>query len=1051
MQAQRAAKAAPTASLDYHWSTGSRRYDFLRLPGYRMKMRRIVYFLAAIVLCVPLRAATVSVGSGSYTDSLPAGLSGPQAAIYVSSNVAAPIPTNDWWTSLLMSTTSYRMFAFPLCFRCDNASNSANPGLLIGYPPTTTSANTMVADTANIQQLLVQGTYNNRISTVTAASVLVDGYSDWTVTPLWKDQADPTKYFKATFGHGLLFTYFEFSTGVSPRISFPWDWAQGSFKLYDENSSELGLSTTLNNDYVTIEFNWTAGSTQKFYYGLFLPTGSNITNSGHIIDITLAPGKTFMSIGLMTGKSDLAAWKNYAYAFVTDTKVAWSVDAAKSSVQTTYTATAQSKQGGQATTMLALLPHQHKNRGGSDYLSTKFATIRGTMTVLAANNFTVTNSFRGILPCLPDRGDYDRAHLKSLLDTDKTKVLAENGTYWHGKELCRLANLIPVANQLGETATRSTLLTRLKNDLTDWYTCTSGESSHFFYYDKKWGSLIGYTPEYGLENFTDQHFHFGYFVYASAMLALYDTSFASDYGGMVELLIRSFAAPSRSDTLFPFLRSFDPYEGHSWADGRALTDSGNNQESSSESMNAWAGIYLWGLATGNATYRDLGIWGYVTEYSAIREYYFDIDKTQYPSGYTHNVVGLLWGGKAEYGTWFGSQPEDIHGIQILPLTASLLYLGYDTTYAKANYDQMVTENGGTENTWQDTFWKFQALYDPSSALAKYSESITFDSANSAAFTCHWLHNLSVIGAVDTSVYADSPAYGVFTKSGTKLYVGFNPSDTKKTVTFYAVSGNSALGSMAIPAHAMASTYDFLSVSLDALIPSSSTVDATTGTTLLYSADTWSVRLDVPPGAFSSATTLTLSSAAVPSAGSSSIHASSMGFQVNSDNGLQPSKDLTITVTYSANDINGLNSARLSVARYEESRQGWVLLDSTVSAGQNKIVAQTGHLSRFAVVEFNASQNLCGVTVYPNPYRPGSGSAYDRSAGVVFANLSAGSKIRIYSMAGELVYEMEETGGTGYCEWRAVNSDGRRVASGVYLYNITNPSGEKKTGKIAVIH
>jgi endoglucanase Acf2 len=35
-------------------------------------------------------------------------------------------------------------------------------------------------------------------------------------------------------------------------------------------------------------------------------------------------------------------------------------------------------------------------------------------------------------------------------------------------------------------------------------------------------------------------------------------------------------------------------------------------------MNAWAGIYLWGLITGNNQYKDLGIWGYTTEYSSIK-------------------------------------------------------------------------------------------------------------------------------------------------------------------------------------------------------------------------------------------------------------------------------------------------------------------------------------------------------------------------------------------------------------------------------------------------
>lgn len=61
----------------------------------------------------------------------------------------------------------------------------------------------------------------------------------------------------------------------------------------------------------------------------------------------------------------------------------------------------------------------------------------------------------------------------------------------------------------------------------------------------------------------------------------------------------------------------------------------------------------WGILTGNEELRDLGIWGYTTEYSAIKEYYFDIDDTQYSTGYGHNAVGILWGGKVEWNTFFG--------------------------------------------------------------------------------------------------------------------------------------------------------------------------------------------------------------------------------------------------------------------------------------------------------------------------------------------------------------------------------------------------------------
>jgi len=61
------------------------------------------------------------------------------------------------------------------------------------------------------------------------------------------------------------------------------------------------------------------------------------------------------------------------------------------------------------------------------------------------------------------------------------------------------------------------------------------------------------------------------------------------------------------DPRFPFLAQLRiPYAGHSWACGHARFGDGNNQESSSEAMNAWCGLILWGTATGDTALRDLG-------------------------------------------------------------------------------------------------------------------------------------------------------------------------------------------------------------------------------------------------------------------------------------------------------------------------------------------------------------------------------------------------------------------------------------------------------------
>jgi flagellar hook assembly protein FlgD len=58
-------------------------------------------------------------------------------------------------------------------------------------------------------------------------------------------------------------------------------------------------------------------------------------------------------------------------------------------------------------------------------------------------------------------------------------------------------------------------------------------------------------------------------------------------------------------------------------------------------------------------------------------------------------------------------------------------------------------------------------------------------------------------------------------------------------------------------------------------------------------------------------------------------------------------------------------------------------------------------------------------------------------------------IRIYNIAGELIRKEEDID-TGYFHWDTKNEDNKEVASGVYIYVITNKKGNIKKGKIAII-
>jgi hypothetical protein len=89
-------------------------------------------------------------------------------------------------------------------------------------------------------------------------------------------------------------------------------------------------------------------------------------------------------------------------------------------------------------------------------------------------------------------------------------------------------------------------------------------------------------------------------------------------------------------------------------------------------------------------------------------------------------------------------------------------------------------------------------------------------------------------------------------------------------------------------------------------------------------------------------------------------------------------------------------------------------------------------------------DLDQVRVYPNPWRA------DRHASipVTFDRLTVNTTIKIFTVAGHWVKTLP-TSSTSVT-WDLTNDDGEKAASGLYLYLLQTDSGDKKTGKIAVI-
>ncbi|MFH1896762.1 MAG: carboxypeptidase regulatory-like domain-containing protein [Candidatus Desantisbacteria bacterium] len=112
--------------------------------------------------------------------------------------------------------------------------------------------------------------------------------------------------------------------------------------------------------------------------------------------------------------------------------------------------------------------------------------------------------------------------------------------------------------------------------------------------------------------------------------------------------------------------------------------------------------------------------------------------------------------------------------------------------------------------------------------------------------------------------------------------------------------------------------------------------------------------------------------------------------------------------------------------------------------RNIVYGTITHLSYLAPAgKLKFADNLKQVIVYPNPYLQDK-----HGYSIFFDRLTENSTIKIFNIAGELVQEIAVQSSPQ--SWNACNFDGEKVASGIYIYLITDPMENKKTGKLAII-
>ncbi len=722
----------------------------------------------------PVQAQAVKAGSATYFLAPKASDRGmPAASQRTEAMQGTAAQTNQWYSTLLFNPKPEVIFVQPLTVK------------------TTPAGFEMALPSKEVLGTVRQDTeihYPHRDPLVFSPAAFEPGTaklaraSDWAIDISMARDADE---FKATVAHGSPYASFQLTRG-DLRVRLPF-----AAERIDTGADARVLALRLKGK----------------SYALFGPTGVRWESVSPTEWIARLPaGKGYVAAAAMPDDKaeTLALFTRHAYAFIQDTRAEWRYDTANNRVDTDFKLSTRVMEGADNGPLIALYPHQWFNNASVEgKLGGGFDTVRGKLRLLAAAQFSTRYAYTGFVPFWPAVAESPRkgelADLaKAELRTARRMMLQEGkGAYWQGKGLQRNLKLLDVVEQQGDADGREQLLSMLKKRIEEWF---GGESSKsYFHYDKKLGAVASYPDEFfTVEQINDHHFTYGYWIRVMAELALRDPAWAAPdkWGGMVNLLVADIATEERGRADFPFLRNFDVYEGHSWASGVGLGAFGNNQESSSEAINAWAGLILWGEVTGNRRLRDLGAYLYTTEIEAINHYWFDIHKLTLPPEYKNVEVSQVFGGALIHNTWWTDEPRQIKGINLLPVTTASMYLGRSPAFVRRNIEALKPEMAlyaavgkkppypPPADIWQDVFFKYLALAEPAQALAQWDRWGSVEIGETRTAALHWLLSLNDMGPPDFSVGADTPLFSVFKRAdGRKTYLAFNAGKAPLTVRF----------------------------------------------------------------------------------------------------------------------------------------------------------------------------------------------------------------------------------------------------------------------------
>jgi endo-1,3(4)-beta-glucanase len=593
-------------------------------------------------------------------------------------------PTNSWISGLALQKDPLPVFTMPLSFK------ASDRGFESGLPTITADATTITGGhTAGIE-------------------AKINGSSSFQLTRFDKISAQLS--YKS--GENLL-----------GNLTI----AQGSpYVFYRADSdTEITLAGVQGGQGDGTYHRYTKGESD---YVLTAHEGATIASDAGTVRVTIPKGGLVTFYGLAAGMSDTL--RTYSGNELQQVRVENEQKDGQSLTRLRY----ETKNGQE--TVLSPMPYIQLEGGES--VQGEYKSIYGSMKLYRGVVFTTSvpllsadNSLQ-----ISTLSDARKNALSEQLrkDNASTKIDAKDA-YFAGKQLARAASLLDIAEQLGETRISKQLQAVLQKEF------DARLGPKYFYYDQNLRGVAAKTQSFRSEDFNDHHFHYGYFIYAASILGKYDAPFVEKYKDQINLLAADIASYENYDE-FPLQRTYDPYSAHSWAAGLAPFADGNNQESSSEAINAWNGVAMWAQLIGNRTLEQTAQWMLSNEAATAARAWRNVDtRDEYLKAYTSPVASLSFGGKRTYNTFFSNESNAKLAIQLIPMSPVMESFAEDGQQIRQKLDRQ-DKPLDFNVALGDYMLMYYALADPKGAeraLSRQSQNF-IDNGNSLTYIMAWVYN-----------------------------------------------------------------------------------------------------------------------------------------------------------------------------------------------------------------------------------------------------------------------------------------------------------------------